>query len=128
VAEHNKLLDEVRVIGKQLSEIQRTARERLKAVYKVTKVIKVKDGHSGREGIQIIKELQNEAEYDKHLKTFGSCLNKPTVQIRSVLYFRINGVLCREGGGTIIFDDYALCSDEEWAQILEGNIPERLKR
>jgi hypothetical protein len=46
-----------------------------------------------------------------------------------MFYYRTDeNILTHDGGGTHVLRDPKLCSDEEWAQILSGNIPNKFKR
>lgn len=45
-----------------------------------------------------------------------------------MFYYRTDeNILTHDGGGTYVLRDPKLCSDEEWALILTGNIPAKFK-
>lgn len=48
---------------------------------------------------------------------------------QGMFYHRTDeGILAREGCGTLVLKEPKLCSDEEWAAILAGDIPDKFKR
>lgn len=80
----------------------------------------------GTEYVRITEYLLNENEKNEHIEAFGTVMGSWDASRRSVSYFRINGILLHEGGGYVIMKQYMECSDAEWEQIKQGNIPERL--
>lgn len=50
----------------------------------------------------------------------------PSNEICGMFYFRTNeNILTFRGGGVLVLNTPMLCSDEEWKNILEGNIPRK---
>lgn len=46
-----------------------------------------------------------------------------------MFYYRTDeGILTHEGGGTLVLNDPMLCSDDEWAKIMAGDIPQKYRR
>ena len=60
--------------------------------------------------------------------TFSSDYETPGRWFGMFYYRTDEGILTHEGGGNLILRDPRLCSDGEWAAILEGNIPAKFLR
>jgi hypothetical protein len=130
----NRLIEEAREIETEVRELQARHRRRLKPEYsrKITMAKSTGDGWTnvpeGQEYFTILSELVNGDLFDKHIKKYGSLSQSPDVSHRSVRYYRKHGFLFHDGGGHHILEDEQPCSDEDWEQFRDGNIPEVFKR
>lgn len=125
------LKDEKGILEKRLLEIKQEMREIQKTVhieqkYELQEVQVYMEGDI--ECIRITQVLTNENEKDEYLQLFGSVDGGWEKTRHSVDYFRIEGLLLHDHGGWILLKDRQLCSDEEWNQIKNGNIPEKFLR
>jgi hypothetical protein len=78
------------------------------------------------EAVRLVDYLLNENEKDAHMNIFGQINGDWKTQRGSVTYYRNEyGVLNHSGGGYVLLKDGIPCSDDEWEQIKEGNIPDK---
>ena len=80
------------------------------------------------EMIMVHATLTNQNIFERHMRTYGSLSNAPDEKKRSVRYYRKHGLLFYDGGGHVTLEAEQPCSDEEWAQLKQGNIPEKFLR
>ena len=65
----------------------------------------------------------------KFVEVFGPIVDEQLVQWRGMRYHRTSeNILTHDSGGWCILNDPMLCSDQEWAQIVEGDIPAKYKK
>ena len=131
----NELIEEARMLEREVREEQNESRKSLKAEYKHSVHVKIegnskwsRDLDEGTEYIVIESNLVNKEIFEEHVKFYGSLLNPPKEHKSSVKYYRLHGLLLRAGGGHITLRDKQLCSDEEWESLKKGNIPEKFMR
>ena len=81
----------------------------------------------GDEVFTINRIMKNYDEYKIYYGLFKSIQPFVNKSVWSVTYYRRFGVLLRCGGGHLILNDEVLCSDEEWKELIKGNINKFLK-
>jgi len=111
---------EIKKLEQELYIEQTEDAKTLKAKYKRI-VIYDKDNKT----LRIKSILTNKNIFDAHMYCFGSIYNAPKEEKLSVDYYRINKVLLHKGGGWLSLKDEQPCSDDEWAKIITGDIPEK---
>lgn len=121
----------------EVRELQTKHRKRLRPVYshKVS-IVNPKDHQGwissrvpkGSEMIMVTSTLENEDIFEKHMKRYGSISMSPDEGKRSVRYYRKHGLLFYDGGGHCTLTAEQPCSDEEWEQIKQGDIPKKFIR
>lgn len=130
----NKLIEEARGIEDEVRELRSKHRKSLVAVYRVEVKVEVSNGTwytkvpKGDEFIVITRYLMNQEVFDRHMKRYGSISNRPREKEMSVKYYRKHGLLLCDGGGSGFLEDEQPCSDEEWADMKAGGIPEKFLR
>jgi len=80
---------------------------------------------NGNKSLRINSILTNQKIFDDHLHCFRSLVNPPKKEKLSVEYYRKHGLLLHQGGGWLILEDEQPCSDNEWEEIISGNIPKK---
>lgn len=145
--QQDDLKEQIKQAERVLNETEREARKRLIPRYRITKIVRnpvnKRTIWGDRQFEQMVKrgikymyrfqlELVNDNEYEQHLKTYGTIVNRPDEKLNTVAYYwmpvgvteRGNmGVIAHDGGGRLIIHDYTPVTWEEWEQIIEGNIP-----
>jgi hypothetical protein len=79
------------------------------------------------ECIRITERLVNKHEKDAWMDRYGSISGFWDEARTSVVYCRINGILCHASGGYLILKTPQPCSDSEWEQIKLGNYAKFVK-
>jgi hypothetical protein len=85
--------------------------------------------------VRFTKHLQNRDEFDAHLNWWGSGINFPSDEHRSVTYFtkELAGtglmLVCHKNGGYLVLKDDLAVQPSEWAEMIEtGRVPEEWLR
>ncbi len=123
IKEYNRLVDQIEAINKVIHEEYEEASKGLDERYRIVPHVHISD--EGTELLSFVGVLTNSEQFDALLETYGqrgSC----DESFSSVRYYRVNQVLCQEGGGLCLLKEHSICTDEEWESMKEGKIPEHL--
>lgn len=117
-------IDSVKAELRRLETIQREEYIKYspKAKYVLNCITLLENGR-----LRIGAKILNLGDKEEFMALFDSINGDWKEQRVSVAYFRVSGVLLHEGGGWVLLNDQQACSDEEWAAIKEGNIPEKFR-
>jgi len=85
-----------------------------------------KEVEEGTEVIYVRKVIANLEEIEPLYKQYDIAIPDKRVHNSGIFWFRKNNVLLHFGGGTLHLRNYAICTDDEWEQIKQGNIPAHL--
>ncbi len=74
-----------------------------------------------------INRQKDHGRYAAHAARYGEHIDQNRLQ--GMFYYRtLEGILTQTGGGYHLLKVPRLCSDDEWAEILSGRIPEKFLR
>jgi hypothetical protein len=80
---------------------------------------------SGRDGVYVQKRVKEDLFRD-YAEKFGSSESNDW---EGMFYVRTDeNILIADSGGTLVLKTPLICSDEDWATICSGNIPDRYIR
>lgn len=132
IKEHNRLIDHIEKLEEVINDEYREASKGLRTKYRIVPHVFISDGsrfgHDAPEGTELLSfvgEVSNMQQFEDLLETHGQCPSYDEL-LSSVSYYRVNEVICHQGGGRLMLDDHQTCSDQEWQSMKEGKIPRRL--
>lgn len=131
----NKYIEQARKLEEEVSEERQQARKLLKAEYSFevsSRVLKEEDHWdrlpAGTEILTLTATLMNDRIFEDFMHHYGSISMYPEKTKRSLKYYRKHGILFHTGGGWSLLTDEQPCSDKNWNDIKNGNIPKKFKR
>ena len=119
--------DEIRALELKIKELEREQWEderecRIHSKYKLSGVFVTDDGE-----IRLSAHLTNEDEKEEFLSAFGSIGGNWDKTRGSVQYKRVGNVLLHGHGGWCLLADEQEISDEEWEDLKNGIVAEKLR-
>lgn len=142
--QQKEMEEQVRNAERKLYDTEREARKYLVAKYRIETISRIpaiklwmskQRERLIKQGVQYTYQfklvLDNKDEFDAHFEKYGITINPPDEEKISVRYFWMPvgvtnqgnmGVIGHEGGGHYFLHDYMPITQEEWWDLIEGNI------
>jgi len=127
IVAYNAKCAEVDELQRQIREAESAARKDMPRP-KYRCVGAYRDKHeTDVEAYCFVLDLANEDEKRAWMDVWGSIEGMWEEGRGTCAYYVVNGVLLHRGGGWIVFKDGLVLTDDEWAAIKRGEIPDRVR-